>query len=169
MTLWISDAAREAMAEEARTRPRVETGGGLFGYESDATIVIEQIGVARGATKRTATSFIPDHLDLQTQIDRVIAETDGRCYLVGEWHTHPWGVPYLSRTDKASVRRTADRPAIGLARPVAIVLAPTGVPGARARLRAFRWDPLTRVIDKQRPRDFALPVDVTDRRVRADT
>ena len=145
------------MAEEARARPRVETGGGLFGYESDAIIVIERIGVAGGATKRTATSFIPDHLDLQRQIDRAIAETKGRCYLVGEWHTHPWGVPCLSRTDKASVRRTADRPAIGLARPVAIVLAPTGVPGTRLRLGAYLWDSVHRVVVKQRPRGFALP------------
>lgn len=142
------------MLREAGDRRTVETGGGLFGYANDHAIVIEQISVAAGATRRTPLTFTPDHRDLQAQIDRIIAASEGRSYLIGEWHTHPWGVPYLSRSDRTSVRNTADAPRTGITRPVAIVLAPTAVPRARARIGAFVWDPLSRAPARQPLRTF---------------
>jgi integrative and conjugative element protein (TIGR02256 family) len=132
------------MLTEARSRRGVETGGGLFGYASHSAIVVTQASVAGGTTKRTLLSFTPDHHDLQEQINRVIDETKGRCYLIGEWHTHPWGVPHLSRTDRMSVRRTAEQPGAGITSPVAIVIAPTSMPRARIRIGAFVWDPQSR-------------------------
>jgi integrative and conjugative element protein (TIGR02256 family) len=154
VTVWVSNLARTAMLTEARSRRGVETGGGLFGFASDAAIVITQVTVAGGTTTRTMLSFTPDHRDLQEQINRVIDETEGRVCLIGEWHTHPWGVPHLSPTDEMSVRRTADQPGAGIARPVAIVIAPTGVPRARMRVGAFVWDPKSRKPIKQPVRSW---------------
>lgn len=154
MTVWIARAARATILCEARARRVVETGGALFGYVSAGTVVIEQIGVAAGVTRRTPVTFTPDHDDLQAQIDAIIAASNGRRYFLGEWHTHPWGLPYLSRTDKLSVRKMAENPAVGIDQPTAIVVAPTGVPHTRTRLAAFVWDPRIRAAAKRPCRSF---------------
>lgn len=154
VTVWFDRSARAAMLREARARRVVETGGALFGYLSSDAVVIERIGVARGRTRRTPVTFRPDPADLQEQIDEIIAGSDGRRYFLGEWHTHPIGLPYLSRTDKRSVQATAENPAVAVDRPTAIVVAPTGVPHARMRVAAFVWDPTERVVSKRPCRSF---------------
>jgi integrative and conjugative element protein (TIGR02256 family) len=127
--------------ESAARRRCTEAGGGLFGYVADGAVVVEAVTVARGRSQGTATSFRPDAEDLQKQIDTAIRESDGLRYLVGEWHTHPTGRPYLSPIDVGSVRRTATNPKTGLSRPVAVVLAPTAKPRTRPDLAAFVWEP----------------------------
>lgn len=138
--VWIADTARATMLREARARPRTETGGGLFGYVAGDATVVEHAGIAGGRTRRGPTRLEPDPDDLQAQIDRLIADTDGARYLVGEWHTHPWGRPKLSVTDTTSLRRTAENPAVGLPRPLAIIVVPRPA-RARPRFGVHVWDP----------------------------
>jgi proteasome lid subunit RPN8/RPN11 len=88
-------------------------------------------------TARSPARFVPDPQDLQRQIDQTLAESEGRRYLVGAWHTHPLGRPKLSRTDRGSIRRVAATPAVGIAQPVAIVLAPTR--GSRRAIELGAW------------------------------
>jgi hypothetical protein len=83
----------------------------------------------------------------------MIAESDGRHYLVGEWHTHPSGAPHLSYTDTASLSAIADNPAVGVERPAALVVAPTLVPNRRVSIGAFLWQP-----DLRRPKRERLIV-----------
>lgn len=124
------------MLAETRSRRIVETGGGLFGYLAGADVVVEEISVAAGQTRRAVVRFHPDVADLQARLDEVLGRSEGSRHLVGEWHTHPWGAPYLSRTDKASIRAAAENDEVGLPNALAIVLAPTLLPQARIRLAA---------------------------------
>ena len=39
-TLWLDEHARALIAHEAAKRPRLETGGALFGYEQDDHLVV---------------------------------------------------------------------------------------------------------------------------------
>jgi integrative and conjugative element protein (TIGR02256 family) len=154
MIVWLAAAAKERMLAEARQRRTAETGGGLFGYVARDAIVVEHAAIAGGTTKRTGWTFVPDPTDLQRQIDEIIAATNGHRYLVGEWHTHPLGLPYLSPTDKTSVRRTATSSGTNLEQPTAIVVAPTAIPRTRERIGAFVWDPATKRPIKRPVREY---------------
>ncbi|MDO8185970.1 Mov34/MPN/PAD-1 family protein [Conexibacter sp. JD483] len=141
MPVWIRRSARAAILREARRQPALETGGALFGYLAAEGVVVVRCGVAAGRSTRRAFRFVPDPYDLQRQIDRVIAESSGENYLVGEWHTHPSGAPHLSGTDTSSLRDIAHNHAVGIERPAAIVVAPTLVRRSRLGIGAFVWDP----------------------------
>jgi integrative and conjugative element protein (TIGR02256 family) len=77
-----------------------EAGGQLFARLSLSRIVIEEATGPRRTDRRTRTSYVPDRAAEQREIDGRHAEG---LHFVGDWHTHPEGLPRLSGLDVASI------------------------------------------------------------------
>jgi integrative and conjugative element protein (TIGR02256 family) len=103
-----------------------ETGGVLLGYwveEGGEPVVTHAIGPGPEAVHER-TRFIPDDEYQYAEIARLYRESGRRLSYLGDWHTHPGGAAYLSRNDRATLRRIASYAAARAPRPVMLILAP---------------------------------------------
>lgn len=141
MTLvWITLAAiNELVAEAARKSP-LETGGVLLGYQVDdgnATVVTAIVGPGPSA-QHSNTTYVPDHEYQEQEIARIYGGS-GRCTTyVGDWHSHPGGALYLSRTDVRTLRTIARHKNARLPYPIMIVAA-SGTP--EWDIGVWQWRP----------------------------
>jgi integrative and conjugative element protein (TIGR02256 family) len=79
---------------------QTEAGGQLFACISRLSIVIEEATGPRRTDRRTRTSYVPDRVAEQREIDS--RHSNGLHY-VGDWHTHPEPYPVASGVDIASI------------------------------------------------------------------
>jgi len=107
----------------ADTWDPLEVGGVLAGYVNEAEIVITHlVGPGMEAT-HTPISFLPDHAFHVAEIARIYRESGGTCTYLGDWHTHPGGLPRLSPTDRSTLRQIAQDPEARCPKPMMMVLA----------------------------------------------
>jgi integrative and conjugative element protein (TIGR02256 family) len=93
----------------ARAKPR-ETGGVLMGIHiagGDSHQVTELVAGGPNATA-TKISFNPDQAFQQAAVDSIFAKRGGEIEYLGDWHSHPGGVPYPSRTDRMALLSIRD-------------------------------------------------------------
>lgn len=87
--------------ETARFRFR-ETGGVLFGYRDDESLVITEATGPGPRARHRRTWFEPDTAYCQAQLSIVYQRTGGAVSYLGEWHTHPCGSTRPSQQDLKS-------------------------------------------------------------------
>lgn len=142
-TVWLDAAARDILAEEAAKRRLLETGGPIFGYESEGDVVVTKLyGPGSGARHRRA-SFSCRREWIADCIEEAFSESSGHWSYVGEWHTHPLGRATPSGQDIRAVARIAAAVEVELQRPT-ILIQGTKLFRRRVhmdRLAAYRWDP----------------------------
>lgn len=123
--VWVADGAAKNLVAEASRKSPLETGGVLLGYQvgdGSLTVVTAVVGPGPNA-QHSRTGYVPDHEYQEQEIASTYA-TSGRCTTyVGDWHSHPGGALYLSRTDVRTLRAIARHKGARLARPVMIVAA----------------------------------------------
>ncbi|AVR01142.1 hypothetical protein OBCHQ24_12545 [Oceanobacillus iheyensis] len=88
-------------------RKDTEAGGILVGrilLENDH-FIIDKVSQPEPTDKRKRKRFKRKPIGHQDFFDQVWEETDGRCFYLGEWHTHPERVPTPSFIDKKDWRR----------------------------------------------------------------
>lgn len=113
----------QQMHAEANNSVPNETGGVLLGAMTDSAVWVEAvIGPGPNAVHRRA-SFIPDGDDQQRKIAAAYQSSGRRIAYLGDWHTHPVGGAYLSRTDVRTLRSIARHDEARQANPVMVVLA----------------------------------------------
>jgi integrative and conjugative element protein (TIGR02256 family) len=103
----------------------LETGGILLGYCSeggDTAVITTCIGPGPQAS-RSRASFVPDHDFHLAEVARHYDETGRREVYLGDWHSHPGGAAYLSRTDRRTAQRIARDGGARLATPLMLVVA----------------------------------------------
>lgn len=133
----------EIVADARLHQPR-ETGGILLGREHGGRIVVtHQIGAGPNAV-HNPKSFTPDRDWQYDRIDTLYVEAHGNIAYLGDWHTHPGGVPEPSRTDRTLLRRTAQNPDCQCAQPVMLILGDTENDG-RWNAAAYRHSPSHRM------------------------
>lgn len=122
--IWISYALSEEFKALANAHHPRETGGILLGYvaENNDVVVTKIIGPGPNA-KHGPFSFHPDAPYQKARLDEHFYATSGQESYLGDWHTHPNGVPLLSRTDKRTLSKIALTPSSGISRPIMLVLA----------------------------------------------
>jgi integrative and conjugative element protein (TIGR02256 family) len=143
VTVWLDPLARHQIEREALCRRFVETGGPLFGFESDDDVVVVGAGGPGPNARHRPRSFRPDRDAVDRAIARVHDASDRRYRFLGSWHTHPFGRARPSGTDLAAARGISEEPEVLLPRPLVIIYA-TWPPRRTFRdrdLRAFRWMP----------------------------
>lgn len=138
-TAWVSRSAIDTMFSEAdRTYP-CETGGVLMGYWAvpyTEVVVTRAIGPGPHASHEQF-SFIPDYQFHDLEIARVY-ETSGQLHTyLGDWHSHPASVAYVSKLDSRTLKTIA---AFGPARAPVPLMAILGA-GAPWELRIWKYVP----------------------------
>ena len=99
----MSTAAFETIAREApASADGTETGGALFGFDGGALgpPLITHAGTPGPAAVRKGDFFLRDRAHAQDEADAAYAECCARW--IGEWHTHPAGLPQPSQRDITS-------------------------------------------------------------------
>lgn len=119
---WINRAAYASLVHEANRAFPNETGGVLVGYRSDngEIVVHEMIGPGPNATHSLAR-FTPDHVWQCEQLDRLYIASSQNWTYVGDWHTHPHGVPEMSWLDRRTLRGIAKHPQAQTSSPVMMI------------------------------------------------
>jgi integrative and conjugative element protein (TIGR02256 family) len=101
---WIERSALGSLVSEARRWRVRETGGALLGWrDGEETVVMRVLGPGPAA-RHGWSSFEPDTKWQLEQGRRIYAESARTIAFLGDWHTHPLGVPKPSTQD----RRTAE-------------------------------------------------------------
>jgi integrative and conjugative element protein (TIGR02256 family) len=134
--IWIPERARVNLIWEAQSWDPKETGGLLLGHIGvEGDVVIREVSTPGLAAERSEWSYLPD----QAHDEKIVADcyraSGGRMTYVGDWHSHPGGKAYLSKDDRAVLRRVANWPAAQLSNPAMMVV---GL-GATFQIAAWRW------------------------------
>lgn len=115
---------------------RDETGGWLLGYwAADRTAVVLTHATPAGPRGAPDGVRISDegHADrFQEAWDR----SGGHVTFLGDWHTHPGGVPLPSSTDRTAMKRLAENAAFDTPTPLIAI----------ATVPRFRWGRTTRFV-----------------------
>ncbi len=111
-TVEIAPACLQAMLDLANEHSPNEIGTALIGcYSSDHTQakILELAPIAPDSAGRRM-SYVRGAAGLRTFFRTIFMKSKGERYYVGEWHSHPGGVPFPSGTDDQNVFDVARDP-----------------------------------------------------------
>ena len=118
MKSWISDF----IIEEASRWKDLETGGVLAGYATNNDIVVTNIVGPGPKAKHNKMSFIPDNKYHNEQMANIYKASNQIEAYIGDWHTHPNSIAYLSDRDKTTLRKIGTYKKARLPSPLMLVL-----------------------------------------------
>lgn len=126
MNLWLDQLVAENIVSRSAASSPLETGGLLIGYmTAEGPVVTALIGPGSGAIA-TPTSLLPDARTQQLELNAIYSQTHGRDTYLGDWHSHPRGVPNMSWRDRRTLAAIARDPRARLSRPAMLIAASTG-------------------------------------------
>jgi integrative and conjugative element protein (TIGR02256 family) len=124
-TIWLSRDVLRSMAVLAAAYGDDETGGMLIGYEGadrpDEVVVTGLIGPGPQA-KHREYGFNPDGRWQRQQLARLYAESGRVATFIGDWHSHPHGLPLPSETDVETAAKTAANARARAPRPLTLIV-----------------------------------------------
>ena len=139
LTVWVTaDALGEMFAEAERMHP-LETGGMLLGWtndEGDERVVVAVIGPGAAAV-HGATSFVPDAVWQQHELEVTYNRSDRKVTYLGDWHVHPMGAFGMSRRDRRTMRTIASEKEARCPTPLMGLVAPDG--DGELRFGVWKW------------------------------
>ncbi|MDP9890520.1 Mov34/MPN/PAD-1 family protein [Pseudarthrobacter enclensis] len=101
-----------------------ETGGILLGHcQKDFIHITHAIGPGPNAHHQRST-FTPDRDWQYERIDELFSGSQDTLAYLGDWHTHPQGLPCPSKTDLALLNLIAKSPESQCPAPIMCILAP---------------------------------------------
>lgn len=126
----------EIEAEAREWAPR-ETGGMLVGYRTARdglmTVVITGTIDAGPGARRARWRFVPDGRWQQRELEKFYKRSGRITTYLGDWHSHPRGVPTPSAVDRRTYARVAAEADTGTDLPVVLIAAT----GRHAGIAAF--------------------------------
>lgn len=139
--MWLDERARAAIEGETARRPRVETGGALFGFGSDLELVVACAYGPGPRARHRRSSFEPHPRTTDALIEAVWRASDRRYRYLGSWHSHPGGSARPSTTDVHTTERVANDPAVRLSSPLVLIQATSPAHGVACpgELRGWHW------------------------------
>ena len=109
MKTWLRQSAQIDMEAEADRAHPLETGGVLIGYATRNGLVVERIVGPGPMATATRTSFLPDTAFQQSELNRIYQLSAGKETYLGDWHSHPDGVPARPSQDDEILLNTVHR------------------------------------------------------------
>ena len=106
--LYIRPEAIEKMFKYKQLRwTDKEAGGILIGriLEEDNNIIIDDVSEPMPTDKRKRTRFSRKPDGHQEYMNYAFEREKGRCFYLGEWHTHPQSIPVPSIIDRKDWKR----------------------------------------------------------------
>lgn len=123
MNLWLDQRVADDIVARSEASFPLETGGLLVGYMTElGPVVTTIVGAGPGATA-TPTSFLPDAQAQQFELNDIYSRTQGQDTYLGDWHSHPGGLPFMSRRDRRTLASIAHHPRARLSRPTMLIAA----------------------------------------------
>lgn len=122
MIVWIRNSVLDDLERAAQNGLPNETGGLLVGYRADnGEAVIQELVGPGPKARHSPVRFVPDHAWQCERLDEIYHESDNRFVYVGDWHTHPLGVPEMSALDRRTLRNIARHPGSGAGSPLMLI------------------------------------------------
>jgi len=116
-----SFALLQIFYETSRAFPK-ETGGILLGSKGKRQIWVEKIiGPGPNAVHENS-SFAPDNDFHIEQISKIYRETSGCITYLGDWHSHPNNLAFLSERDKKTIRSISSFKDAQLPNPLMLII-----------------------------------------------
>lgn len=134
--LWLQRPVLDLLLGEAARRSPLETGGLLLGYATGEDVVVTHATLPGLRATHEQRRYVPDAGHDEAEVARLYRETSRGIDYLGDWHTHPTAPPYLSRTDRRTLRRIARCPEARAPRPVMVVF---GIEGEQQGWLAAAW------------------------------
>lgn len=159
--IWLARGAQLAIERDACRFRLQETGGPLFGYDGEGgSVVIDSAEGPGPGARHSRFRYVPDRDAIARAIERVLEASDGRRYLVGEWHSHPLGRARASSRDKRSVQAMNEDGDVALVHPVALIQAtlPWGKRVRPAEMTAWCWESDPGLVLQGKLAVYATPV-----------
>lgn len=139
------------MILETEDKYPLETGGVLAGYcsENDHDIVITQVFGPGPMAVHGRSSYVPDYEFDEERVGEVFDQSDGGATYLGDWHSHPNNIAYLSWRDKWALRNISRYKKNYVENPVMLMLGGVeGSPelgawrifGERSKFMLTQWD-----------------------------
>lgn len=100
-TLIFTDIALAQMTNYCQNSGSKEAGGQLFGLLKGQNVLITEATPPSLKDRRNLFGFIPNR---QREQEDIHNRYPNGLHFVGDWHTHPQGIPVPSNTDLASIR-----------------------------------------------------------------
>lgn len=123
MNLWLDQRVADGIVARSEASFPLETGGLLVGYMTEqGPVVTALIGAGTNAIA-TATSFLPDAHAQQIELNDIYSRTQGQDTYLGDWHSHPTGLPMMSRRDRRTLTSIARHSRARLSRPTMLIAA----------------------------------------------
>ncbi|MFL5614067.1 MAG: ThiF family adenylyltransferase [Gemmatimonadaceae bacterium] len=117
----ISSEAAAALRRHAESKPRVETGGALIGYEDNGVVRVVEVTDSGPGAIETPTRFQYDAAHVNARLMDAHERLGSRGVYVGEWHTHIERQPRPSPMDVASLTDIAGAPNILTNEPIMLI------------------------------------------------
>lgn len=158
VVVWLDERARQLIEREAVKRRLCETGGALFGWQTDGDIVVACASGPGARAKHRPTRFEPHPATTAQAMKLAYEESKGRYRFLGSWHTHPRGRARPSSLDKTTAWELADQDDLALPQPLLLILDTRGTkrrvqPG---ELRAWHWNLEKRALENAKIRGCEL-------------
>lgn len=140
--VWIAESLVAQLVAEACEMAPLETGGLLLGYRTEDTddLVVTHLVGPGDRAEHWSDGFRPDAAFQEAEIERNFAETDGKAFYLGDWHSHPDHPPTPSWKDEGVLRRIKEHREAASAKPLMII---AGIEESQAVLAAWigerRW------------------------------
>lgn len=123
--VWLRRGIVHEMIVATERHGHVETGGMLIGYEGadrPGEVVITELIDAGPRARRGEYEFHPDGRWQRRKLARVYKESGRVATFLGDWHSHPHGLPLPSETDVETAARTAANERARAPRPLTIIV-----------------------------------------------
>jgi len=124
-TAWLPIPLLRRMLAAAERHGDYETGGMLIGYEglarADEVVVTELIDGGPRA-RHNEYAFHPDGRWQRKELARVYTESGRVATFLGDWHSHPHGLPLPSDVDVETAARTAANERARAPRPLTVII-----------------------------------------------
>jgi integrative and conjugative element protein (TIGR02256 family) len=139
--VWLAEHALMEMLTEAEERSPLETGGMLLGYaapraEPEELMVETVLGPGPGS-RHFKHRFEPDGAWQERELAKIYQASGRITTYLGDWHTHPGGLPLPSRRDRKTARAIARKKSARMPRPLMLILGSDSKDGWSPAV--FRW------------------------------
>ncbi|MEK6274351.1 MAG: Mov34/MPN/PAD-1 family protein [Actinomycetota bacterium] len=124
-TIWLPRHLLARIAWQAAAQGETETGGMLVGYEGAAggeDIVVTSLIDAGPRASHAEYAFNPDGRWQRQQLARVYADSGRIATFIGDWHSHPHGLPLPSEQDVETAQQTAENAGARAPRPLTVIV-----------------------------------------------
>lgn len=121
--VWIRNDLYEQIISLVKDYLPYETGGMLLGYTDvrGNLVVTKVVGPGPDAVHQK-DYFLPDAIYQQEEINRAFKDSEGETTYLGDWHSHPFQPPYMSKLDLKTLKRIALHKLSGTVEPIFLIV-----------------------------------------------